>query len=84
MSPRHLLQNLPPHTLRLHGPRQDPSDLAQATVNVSLARACRISGFLAQLSANFQGTKMQRSAIGDCVDLMLSSVDELSKTLSEL
>ncbi|TQD93684.1 hypothetical protein C1H46_020688 [Malus baccata] len=66
------------------GPAKTPIDLAQASVSVSLARARRISGFLAQLSANFQGTKRQRSAIGDCVDLMSSSVDELSETLGEL
>ncbi|XP_048426311.1 pectinesterase inhibitor 3 [Pyrus x bretschneideri] len=66
------------------GPAKTPGDLAQAAVNVSLARARRVSGFLAQLSASFKGTKLQRSAIGDCVDLMSSSVDELSETLAEL
>ncbi|XP_048431301.1 pectinesterase inhibitor 3-like [Pyrus x bretschneideri] len=66
------------------GPAKTPRDLAQASVSVSLARARRVSGFLAQLSANFLGTKRQRSAIGDCVDLMSSSVDELSETLGEL
>ncbi|KAH0970844.1 hypothetical protein GBA52_023000 [Prunus armeniaca] len=77
--------NLCIHSLSTYaGPANTPRDLAQAAVNVSLSRARRVSGYLAQLSNSDQGTKRERSALSDCIDLMSESVDELTRTLDEL
>ncbi|KAM6599966.1 hypothetical protein CsatA_019575 [Cannabis sativa] len=66
------------------GPARTPRDLAQAAVNVSLARASRVSKFLSRTAKGSFGSKRQRSALGDCVEQISDSVEELSKTLSEL
>ncbi|XP_062091202.1 pectinesterase inhibitor 3 [Humulus lupulus] len=66
------------------GPARTPRDLAQAAVNVSLARASRISKFLTRTARGSFGSKRQRAALGDCVEQISDSVEDLSKTLSEL
>ncbi|XP_015870048.1 pectinesterase inhibitor 3 [Ziziphus jujuba] len=67
------------------GPAVTPRDLAQASVKVSLARASRVSKYLNRLSTSQQGgSKRQRAALRDCVEQISDSVDELSRTLSEL
>ncbi|KAH7851845.1 hypothetical protein Vadar_017240 [Vaccinium darrowii] len=63
------------------GPANTPRDLAQAAVKVSLTRARKVSDYLTTVrSAN----KREQSALKDCVEQVGDSVDELSKTLSEL
>ena len=69
------------------GPARTPRDLAKAAVNVSLARATRVSNFLSRTSGSAGGgggSKQQRMALGDCVEQISDSVEELSKTLAEL
>ncbi|KAF3439725.1 hypothetical protein FNV43_RR18003 [Rhamnella rubrinervis] len=66
------------------GPAMTPRDLAQAAVKVSLSRASRVSKYLSLVSSSEQGSKRQRAALTDCVEQIADSVDELSKTLSEL
>ncbi|KAG8487593.1 hypothetical protein CXB51_018026 [Gossypium anomalum] len=64
------------------GPTGTPRDLAQAAVKVSLARARKASTYL---KTSVTGkSKRERAALSDCVEQMAESVDELSKTLSEL
>lgn len=63
------------------GPANTPRDLAQAAVKVSLTRARKVSGYLTTVRS---GSKREQSALRDCVDQVGDSVDELSKTLSEL
>lgn len=78
--------NLCLHTLST-SPARTPRDLAQAAVSVSLSRARKVSAYLSQLShsSEMQGfPKRQRVAVGDCVDQVSDSVDELSRTLAEL
>ncbi|XP_060189923.1 pectinesterase inhibitor 3-like [Lycium barbarum] len=58
-----------------------PQDLAQAAVKVSLSRAHKASGFLSQLKVE---SKREKGALSDCIEQMGDSMDELSKTLSEL
>ncbi|XP_009608759.1 pectinesterase inhibitor 3-like [Nicotiana tabacum] len=58
-----------------------PQDLAQAAVKVSLSRAQKASDFLSALKVQ---SKREKGALSDCVEQMADSMDELSKTLSEL
>ncbi|PRQ47071.1 putative pectinesterase [Rosa chinensis] len=74
--------NLCLHTLSA-SPAQTPRDLAQAAVGVSLSRARKVSAFLSQLSHS-SSPKRQRVAVGDCVEQVSDSVDDLSRTLEEL
>lgn len=60
-----------------------PRDLAQAAVKVSLARARRISSYLAQVPAAGANTR-QQAALRDCAEQISDTVDDLSKTLGEL
>ncbi|PON66038.1 Pectinesterase inhibitor domain containing protein [Parasponia andersonii] len=75
------------------GPARTPRDLAQAAVNVSLDRAKRVSKYLARTAFSYGGggsggggggSKRQRAALGDCVEQISDSVEELTKTLAEL
>ncbi|KAL6220886.1 hypothetical protein ACLB2K_008639 [Fragaria x ananassa] len=79
--------NLCLHTLST-SPAQTPRDLAQAAVAVSLSRARKVSAFLSQLSHTSSSSsstpKRQRVALGDCVEQVSDSVDELKRTLEEL
>ncbi|KAL6226832.1 hypothetical protein ACLB2K_000792 [Fragaria x ananassa] len=76
--------NLCLHTLST-SPAQTPRDLAQAAVAVSLSRARKVSAFLSQLShTSSSKPKRQRVALGDCVEQVSDSVDELKRTLEEL
>ncbi|KAL6224302.1 hypothetical protein ACLB2K_003157 [Fragaria x ananassa] len=78
--------NLCLHTLST-SPAQTPRDLAQAAVVVSLSRARKVSAFLSQLSHTSSSSstpKRQRVALGDCVEQVSDSVDELKRTLEEL
>lgn len=63
------------------GPANTPRDLAQAAVKVSLSRARKASGYLKKLQSR---SKKEQGALNDCVEQIGDSVDELSKTLSEL
>ncbi|KAG4136597.1 hypothetical protein ERO13_D07G016400v2 [Gossypium hirsutum] len=64
------------------GPTGTPRDLAQAAVKVGLARALKASTYL---KTSLTGkSERERAALSDCVEQMAESVDELSKTLSEL
>ncbi|CAK9159541.1 unnamed protein product, partial [Ilex paraguariensis] len=63
------------------GPANTPNELAQAAVKVSLSLALRASNDLAKLRSQ---SKREKGALDDCVQQMGDSVDELSKTLSEL
>ncbi|XP_019253788.1 PREDICTED: 21 kDa protein-like [Nicotiana attenuata] len=58
-----------------------PQDLAQAAVKVSLSRAQKASDFLSELKVQ---SKREKGALSDCVEQMGDTMDELSKTLSEL
>ncbi|KAM3395001.1 pectinesterase inhibitor 3 [Capsicum galapagoense] len=58
-----------------------PQDLAQAAVKVSLSRAHKSSGFLSQLKVE---SKREKGAKSDCIEQIGDSMDELSKSLSEL
>ncbi|CAN4119602.1 unnamed protein product [Withania somnifera] len=58
-----------------------PQDLAQAAVKVSLSRAHKASGFLSQLKVE---SKREKGALSDCIEQIGDSMDELSKSLSEL
>ncbi|EXB38187.1 21 kDa protein [Morus notabilis] len=70
------------------GPARTPRDLAKAAVNVSLARASRVSEYLnrmaADLASSGSSSKRQRAALSDCVEQIGDSVEELKKTLKEL
>ncbi|GMI81338.1 hypothetical protein like AT5G20740 [Hibiscus trionum] len=64
------------------GAASTPRDLAQAAVKVSLSRASKVSTYL---TTSVTGkSKRERVALGDCVEQMSDSMDELSKTLREL
>lgn len=63
------------------GPANNPRDLAQAAVKVSLSRARKASNYLKQLQSR---SKKEQGALKDCIEQIGDSVDELSKTLSEL
>ncbi|CAK9159242.1 unnamed protein product [Ilex paraguariensis] len=63
------------------GPANTPGEVAQAAVKVSLSRARKASNYLANLRSQ---SKREQGAFHDCVEQMGDSVDELSKTLSEL
>lgn len=63
------------------GPANNPRDLAQAAVKVSLGRARKASDYLRQLQSR---SKREQGALHDCVEQIGDSVDELSKTLTEL
>ncbi|XP_041006118.1 pectinesterase inhibitor 3 [Juglans microcarpa x Juglans regia] len=60
-----------------------PRDLAQAAVKVSLSRARRLSSYLAQVPTTGANTR-QQAALRDCAEQISDTVDDLSKTLSEL
>ncbi|XP_031260243.1 pectinesterase inhibitor 3-like [Pistacia vera] len=70
------------------GPAKTPRDLAQAAVKVSLSRASKVSAYLTQVSSTINKgnntNKKERNALGDCVEQIYESVEELSKTLNEL
>ncbi|GMI89388.1 hypothetical protein like AT5G20740 [Hibiscus trionum] len=68
------------------GPVNTPRDLAQAAVKVSLAHARKASSYLTtNVTASSSGKSgRERAALSDCVEQMAESVDELSRTLSEL
>ncbi|KAL5572310.1 hypothetical protein UlMin_021907 [Ulmus minor] len=69
------------------GPAKTPRDLALAAVNVSLARATRVSKYLngiGNANTNAGASKRQRSALSDCVEQIGDTVNDLSKSLSEL
>ncbi|KAL3532734.1 hypothetical protein ACH5RR_006255 [Cinchona calisaya] len=63
------------------GPTNSLRDLAQAAVKVSISKSHKASDFLTKLKAH---NKREQGALGDCVQQMAESVDELTKTLSEL
>ncbi|KAG8376260.1 hypothetical protein BUALT_Bualt09G0044700 [Buddleja alternifolia] len=70
------------HTLSSYGgSASTPRDLAQAAVRVSLAHLRSASDFLSKLKS---GGKREQGAVGDCVEQMGDSVEELSKTLAAL
>ncbi|KAJ8767509.1 hypothetical protein K2173_017553 [Erythroxylum novogranatense] len=64
------------------GSANSPRDIAQAAVEVSIAHTQRVSSYLATLSG--LRSKRERAALSDCVQQISDSVDELSKTLTEL
>ncbi|XP_039032628.1 pectinesterase inhibitor 3-like [Hibiscus syriacus] len=67
------------------GPINTPRDLAQAAVKVSLARARKASSYLTNnVTVALWRSGRERAALTDCVEQMAESVDELSRTLSEL
>ncbi|KAL6974645.1 hypothetical protein U1Q18_028828 [Sarracenia purpurea var. burkii] len=64
-----------------------PKDVAQASVQVSLSRARKTSAYLAatlRLGNSTGSSKREQAALRDCLNQVSDSVDELSKTLSEL
>ncbi|KAL8093837.1 pectinesterase inhibitor 3 [Apium graveolens] len=63
-------------------PATTPNDLAQAAVKISLTRSQKASEFLSDLK--HKSAKREKDAVSDCVSQMSDSVDELSRTLSEL
>ncbi|XAR67223.1 Pectinesterase [Bertholletia excelsa] len=63
------------------GQANTPKDLAEAAVQVSLKRATKLSGYLGNLQS---GSQKEQGALRDCVEQITGSVDELSKTLTEL
>lgn len=63
------------------GPAKTPADLAQASVKVSLIRSRKAYNYLSTIKTS---GKRQQSALHDCIEQMSDSVDDLSKTLSEL
>lgn len=72
-------------TLSSYGGRaKNPTDLALAAVTVSLSRARSVSGYLIQVGSVPGGSKRENGAVRDCIEQISESVDELSKTLSEL
>ncbi|KAK7291782.1 hypothetical protein RIF29_07198 [Crotalaria pallida] len=66
------------------GPTTTPLNLAQAAIKVSLAHARTLSAYLNTLQLRQTSNKRQRLALNDCAKQISDSVDELSKTLSEL
>ncbi|KAL3332458.1 hypothetical protein AABB24_032834 [Solanum stoloniferum] len=58
-----------------------PQDLAQAAVKITLSRAHKASGFLSQVK---EESKREKRALSDCIEQMGDSMEELSKSLSEL
>ncbi|KAM7513085.1 hypothetical protein LguiB_011960 [Lonicera macranthoides] len=64
------------------GPAKTPADLAQASVKVSIIRARKAYNYLSTLKTS--SGKRQQSAIHDCIEQISESVDDLTKTLSEL
>ncbi|XP_047336955.1 pectinesterase inhibitor 3 [Impatiens glandulifera] len=70
------------HTLSSYtGSTTTPRDLAQAAVRVSLGRARKVQTYLGTLKSQ---SKREQSALVDCLEQVGDSVDDLSKTLSEL
>lgn len=63
-------------------PANTPRDLARAAVKISLCRAQRTTDFLTNLK-NWN-SKREKNALNDCVVQITDSIDELTKTLSEL
>ncbi|KAF6146726.1 hypothetical protein GIB67_009012 [Kingdonia uniflora] len=64
---------------------QTPNDIAKAAVTVSLYRARKVSDFLTRLADTNRNSKTRiQGALRDCVEQLSDSVDELSRTLSEL
>ncbi|KAL1371726.1 hypothetical protein HN51_001958 [Arachis hypogaea] len=64
-----------------------PMDLAQAAVRVSLARSRSLSTYVTTLQSQMQQQappSTDRAALKDCVLQIADSVDELTRTLSEL
>ena len=64
--------------------QQSPKQLAQAALNVSLARARSVSTFVSKLSHDKGMSSRDRAAIKDCVDNIGDSVDELTRSVQEL
>lgn len=66
------------------GQAKSPTDLALTAVTVSLSRARSVSGYLTQVGSVAGGSKRENGAVSDCIEQISESVDELSRTLSEL
>ncbi|OWM75680.1 21 kDa protein-like [Punica granatum] len=64
--------------------QQNPRQLAQAALSVSLVRAQAAKDFVAK-STKFRGLKAREfAAIKDCLDEMDDTVDRLSKSMAEM
>ncbi|MED6188138.1 hypothetical protein PIB30_083189 [Stylosanthes scabra] len=65
-------------------PSATPLDLAQSAVRVSLARSRSLSTYVTTLHSQMQQQQQERVALKDCVAQIADSVDEFTRTLSEL
>ncbi|XP_047946385.1 pectinesterase inhibitor 3 [Salvia hispanica] len=64
------------------GAAATPRDLAQAAVRVSLAHVRKAAEYLAALRGSV--ARREQGALGDCVEQMADTVDELRKTMAAL
>ncbi|KAK4760084.1 hypothetical protein SAY87_023215 [Trapa incisa] len=73
-------------TLASYSGPANPRSIAQAAVGASLSRARSVSGFLRGQALGQGGhlSKREQAALGDCVEQISDSIDQLSRTLREL